>query len=164
MDWSGAAEEAKQLMENSTWSPTLFHYLYVSFASLIANGDSRPSDDHLQGLLLKVTKLKKNFGGRIAFHEQLVITKARKAAKDFKSGALLPALDMMYVFNAFNIAGCDGQQLAKMVDMINETLIKVPKAVDVPNYCYLIFMKGVCHNRQNASIVAEKYFLEVIAW
>lgn len=176
MDWPAAAAEARHLMDNSTWSPTLFTYLFVCFASLIDDQDARPSDKELQALLVKATKLKKNFGGRIAFHEQLVITKSRKAAKEFKAGdvhcgGLLPALDMMYLFNAFHIAACDGTALPKLVTLIESKMSaksveghKLHGGQDIASHCYLNFMRAVCHNRQKAAILAEKCFLEVIAW
>lgn len=74
--------------------------------------------DHLIDLLDFCTTKKKNFGGRIAFHELLVNVKAKKymailsahaqsktkGMNSVKEQLVLPFLDLMYLFNIYSLA------------------------------------------------------------
>lgn len=73
--------------------------------------------EHLLELLEFCTKEKKNFGGRIAFHELMVNVKSKKyievlksyskngSERPLKEQIALPILDLMYLFNIYNLAG-----------------------------------------------------------
>ena len=116
--------------------------------------DVEITKETLSQLLKSCIKGKKNFGGKIAFHEYLVSTKAKAyfdtifQSKDnlnesngIKSGQIngtdvsietksnskwgkdimLPFLDLMYVFNGFNLASRDSSNmtLELMIDFID---------------------------------------------
>lgn len=87
----------------------------------IGAGEDSSTDitiDHLIDLLSFCTTKKKNFGGRIAFHELLVNVKAKKymailnahaqsknkGINSLKEQLVLPFLDLMYLFNIYNLA------------------------------------------------------------
>ena len=74
----------------------------------------------------------------------------------------MPILDLMYIFNIFDIACCDPNALPLLIQMIENKIYSIPKFTDIATYCYLIFMKAVCLLRQKVTIGAEKYLTEVI--
>lgn len=110
-----------------------------------------------------MSKIKKNFGGRIAFHENIVAAKAKFFVKHPERMLLVP-LDVMYIFNAFNVAAAKDGCLDAIIAKLDEQLLRFPKKDNLEAYCFLTFFKGVCFSRKAAHLIAEEHFLEIIAW
>lgn len=165
MDWIGATEQARILKNDCFFSPTLFHYMFACIGAMAKNpdGSAYVPEQELKDTLEKCVKLKKNFGGRVAFHEHMVAHNARKYCKEYHK-MILPVLDLMYLTNGYSIAACDPTALPPMIKMIDQEMFKYPKATDLSTYCSLLFYKAVCLSRQGATLLAEKFFMEILAW
>lgn len=162
-----AAENAKCLVESS-WklSPALFAYCYAAFTSMLV--DERPElRAEVTHYLLEVPKLKRNFGGKKAFHEKLVIDRSRKYADNEQSLVFAP-LDLMYMWNVFVIAACQPDCLPRILGHIDAKLEAYPKTgttgTQFDTYCYLTFMRGVCYRHSGCPLLAMECFYEVLAW
>ena len=91
--------------------------------------------------LRDVNRVKRNFGGRRAFHEKLVTESAKKFL-DKPEKIVLPTLDLMYFWNVFQVASGNPDALPAIMNRIEDKLAVFTKDVDIELYSYLTFMKG----------------------
>ena len=107
----------------------------------------------------KVPKLKRNFGGKKAFHEKLVYENSLK----YISGGhlIMPALDVMYIWNIFKIASYKPSCLENILSKIESTENRLDEQADDEARMRLIFMKGVCLSNLNRPSEALECFYQV---
>lgn len=111
--------------------------------------------------LKKSILVKRNFGGRRAFHEKLVSEKAKHLIKDPSRMILMP-LDLMYLWNIFKFASCNPSALPRVMNRIEDKLKIHRKDSDIEMYAYLLFMKGVCYEESSCPLMAVECFYEIL--
>jgi hypothetical protein len=111
--------------------------------------------------LHQVPKLKRNFGGKRAFHEKLVIEKSKQFA-DAPEKFVMAILDLMYIWNVFILISYNDECLHKLMAKIEERLQSVDKDQDMDSYSRLVFMKGVCLSHGKAPLLAMQCFYDVL--
>lgn len=111
--------------------------------------------------LHQVPKLKRNFGGKRAFHEKLVVEKSKQFA-DQPEKFVMAILDLMYIWNVFILASYKDQCLQKLMAKIEQRLQSVDKDQDMDSYSRLVFMKGVCLAHGKAPLLAVECFYDVL--
>lgn len=111
--------------------------------------------------LAQVPRVKRNFGGKKAFHEKIVIEKSKRFLDNPSKMVLLP-LDLIYLWNMFNVASTNRQIISGMIQLISKRMDTIDKSTDFGTYAYLSFMKGVCLSRSGQTVKASDFFREVI--
>jgi tetratricopeptide (TPR) repeat protein len=145
----------------------MFMYLYAMHLSMVADEEECPIkkaelEKEVLESLEKVLTLKRNFGGKRAFHEKLVAENARKFLKNTDK-IVLPALDLMYLWNVYQVASGNSECLPRILDKINKKLKVYPKdGSDMQIYCYLVFMRGCVYVQSKCPMLAMECFLEVL--
>lgn len=165
-DWDSAVYHATILKNECKWSRALFSYMHGIF--LYMQMDKEKSNDekvHQQMIesLSNVPKLKRNFGGKRAFHEKLVIERSKQFVNSPQS-MILPHLDLMYLWNLMSLANSNKILLEKLIEDITTTYNekKEKKLLSVDTKCYLIFMKGVAKSILGEDSSASECFMKVI--
>lgn len=146
---------------SSKISPAAFSYIYACFLSILAEEGKPELLQQASHYLREVPKLKRNFGGKRAFHEKLVIEKSKQFA-DEPEKFVMAILDLMYIWNVFTIASYRESSLPKLMDKIDERMQRVDKEEDMDTYSRLMFMKGVCLAHGRAPLMAIDYFYAVL--
>ncbi|KAI1296837.1 Tetratricopeptide repeat protein 39B [Halotydeus destructor] len=164
--WAEASENARFLAEKCKYSPSMFTYILAVCLATQADSETDPLrkmalKEEAMECLVRVLKLKKSFGGRRAFHERLVAENAKKFIKH-PNKMVLPALDLVYLWNGFRVASYSAPCLAKMVDELDGRLKTFTKEEDLEIYSYLTFMKGCAHAYSCCHNLAMDTFLEVL--
>lgn len=113
-----------------------------------------------------VPKLKRHLGGKRAFHEKIVLDRSKRYANKVND-MLLPAFELIYTWNIFNMMSNDPSLLKPMLEMVEDKL-KIHKKTlgraSLDKYCYLIFMKGVILRHLKQANAAIDLFNEVLSW
>lgn len=161
-NWSKAAENSKNMYLNCRWSPSLFAYCYAAHLSMIADEENRPElmKEVIETLHISISK-KRNFGGRRAFHEKLVLEKAKFFTKNPDKIVLLP-LDLMYLWNSFSVAANNPNCLPLIVGKIEEKMKLFTQESDLETFSFLTFMKGVSLSHSNCPLLAVECFYDVL--
>lgn len=137
--------------------------MYASFGSMILESD--PENEHLRSnvmdALVQVPKVKRHFGGKKAFHEKIVIEKSKRFINDPSKMILVP-LDLIYLWNMFNVAATNRQMVSSLIKLISSKMDTTDKFGNCDNYAYLNFMKGVALSRSGQTMAASDCFQEVI--
>lgn len=166
-DWPNALEQAKDLVDNCRWSPSMFMYLYGVHLAMVADEEECETK---KAMLMtevidcfeKVQSLKRNFGGKRAFHEKLVAENAKKFL-DHPDKIVLPSLDLMYIWNVYQVASGSSDCLPRILQKIDQKIKLYPKnGDDLEIYCYLTFMRGCCFVHSKCPMLAMECFLEVL--
>lgn len=160
-DWNGALIKAKYLKDNCNWSRALFTYVYASIAYMVLKEKYDPKlYESMIESFEKVPKLKRNFGGKKAFHEKLVVLRSKLFVSNPKA-ILMPHFDLFYLMNIVRIAGSRRDLLEKIVDQINSTYEDEKEAGTLDDddaKCYLIFMKAYCYT----SFGEDKFAIDLL--
>src|SRR5687768_1996793 len=65
----------------------------------------------------KIIVIKRNFGGRLAFHEKIVIERCRKYNDD-PASICMPIFELMYIWNYFNMIRSKPDLLERWLQLI----------------------------------------------
>lgn len=68
-----------------------------------------------------VPKLKRHLGGKRAFHEKIVLDRSKKYANKVNE-LILPAFELIYIWNIFNMMSQDPSLLQPMLNLVEEKL------------------------------------------
>lgn len=96
-NWDEAAKYAKILKDECKWSPAMFAYLYSVFLFMVMEQEADESERRKQLIeeisenFKRIPQLKRKFGGKRTFHENIVIERSKKFA-DQVENLLLPPL------------------------------------------------------------------------
>lgn len=163
-DWHSALKYSEYLKDNCNWSRAVFSYMYGCCAWMVLR--EKP-DEKLYHSMLKafenVPKLKRNFGGKKAFHEKLVVERSKYFNSNPKA-ILMPHLDLMYLWNQIKLKTDSNIYLESTIDEINSLYedLKECNSLEVDASCYLVFMKGACYAGLNENAFAIDLFEQVI--
>lgn len=137
--------------------------MYAAFGSMIL--DAEPGNECLRSnvmdALAQVPLVKRHFGGKKAFHEKIVIEKAKRFL-DNPSKMILAPLDLIYLWNMFNVAATNRSMISSMIKLISSKIDTIDRSIDPETYSYLNFMKGVSLSRSGQTLKASDCFQEVI--
>lgn len=167
-DWPCALHHANILTEECKWSRALFSYMRGIFIYMLLNSEpDHPQSSSLKEKMMQsfenVPKLKRNFGGKKAFHEKLVIERSRQFVEN-PTSIVMPHLDLMYLWNLMSIAKSNPSNLKRISQDISDTYVKLKEndSLDVDTKHYLIFMQGVTHSLLGEDTAACEAFMKVI--
>ena len=171
--WEESLESARMLKE-CKWSRSLFCFMYAVQASLVIQncrlkGIECPSglEESMMEALRDVPRCKRHFGGKMTFHEKIVITKAAEFLED-PSKMVLPHLDLMYLWNLFSIANWNTGCITLLKDSIDRELTNLSNEKDIISeesqriHSYLTFMRGIVDSVLGLGNNARDSFLVVI--
>ncbi|GFO11311.1 tetratricopeptide repeat protein 39b [Plakobranchus ocellatus] len=169
-DWLIAMKYAERLCKESRWSKATYTYQKASFLSMCPE-QTDETRKHIDYLFGEVPRLKQRIAGKSLPFEKFAVAKSQRY---FTQGnyLILPALELIYVWNGFSIVGKNRELLERMLAEVETTLTEIidkkspGESCDEKfyhdNYCLALLLKGVCLRHREQSFQAEQCFLEVI--
>ncbi|XP_005096921.3 tetratricopeptide repeat protein 39B [Aplysia californica] len=168
-DWLMSMKYAERLCRESRWSKATYTYQKAAFLSVCPD-QSEETKKHLDYLFGDVPRLKQRIAGKSLPFEKFAVAKSQRY---FQQGnyLILPALELIYVWNGFNIIGKNQKLLGEMLMDVEETITKIAEKQDsaesekfyYDNYSLALLLKGVCLRHRDQLFQAEQCFQEVIA-
>lgn len=73
-----------------------------------------------------IPEIKRSVGGKLAFHEKLVLTRARKFVNTSED-MVMPVFELMYVWNIFNQMGNNPDLFKPMLNLLEIKLKSLDK-------------------------------------
>ncbi|XP_070195662.1 tetratricopeptide repeat protein 39B-like isoform X2 [Littorina saxatilis] len=165
-DWLMAMKYAERLCKESRWSKATYTYQKASFL-LMCDDPTPETKAHLKFLFSEVPRLKQRIAGKSLPFEKFAVAKAKRYM-DQNEYLTLPAMELIYVWNGYNIIGKKLPLLEAMLVVIEQTVntILEDKASHLfyfDNYSLSLLLKGVCLRHRGQMFQAEQCFLEVIS-
>ncbi|XP_030630393.1 tetratricopeptide repeat protein 39B [Chanos chanos] len=166
--WMEAYRYADLLCKESRWSKAIYVYQKAAILSMMTEEEVKKTGENIVELFRKVEGLKQRLAGKSIPTEKFAVRKSRRYSAATPVKLVIPALEMMYVWNGFTIVG-------KRADATEGLLITIEKAEEQlrsnPNpseyhpddQCLVQMLKGLCLKHLGRLLQAELCFTQVLA-
>ncbi|XP_045542220.1 tetratricopeptide repeat protein 39B isoform X2 [Papilio machaon] len=168
MDWRTAAEFAGRLIEESSWSRTM--YCYAKAALLLQLGEDCTSAErnHVTDLLNAAPLYRQKIAGKSLPMEKWVTKRcARYSAQGGR--LMMPAMELLCLWNMMSALAADVptlQSLLKKIDIASELLDREerlwPSALLADNRALIFYLRGCCLSALGMQLLAIQQFDKVV--
>ncbi|XP_063311228.1 tetratricopeptide repeat protein 39B isoform X1 [Pelobates fuscus] len=166
-DWLQAYRYADLLCKESKWSKAIYVYQKAAILSMLPDEVAKTTGEDIVALFRQVESLKQRIAGKSIPTEKFAVRKSRRYASSNPVNLVLPALEMMYVWNGFTIVG-------RRSDLTENLLVTIEKAetalqndknqteYTTDDQCLVQLLKGLCLKHLGRLLQAELCFNQVI--
>uniref|UniRef100_A0A674JVQ6 Tetratricopeptide repeat protein 39B n=1 Tax=Terrapene triunguis TaxID=2587831 RepID=A0A674JVQ6_9SAUR len=166
-NWLQAYRYADLLCKESRWSKAIYVFQKAAILCMLPDEDVKTTGEDIVSLFRQVDGLRQRIAGKSIPTEKLAVRKARRYNGAQPVKLILPALEMMYVWNGFAIVG-------KRADLTESLLITIEKEETalqnqtsrteyfIDDLCLLQLLKGLCLKHLGRLLQAELCFNQVI--
>ncbi|XP_039614131.1 tetratricopeptide repeat protein 39B isoform X1 [Polypterus senegalus] len=167
-DWLEGYRFANLLSKESRWSKAIYVYQKAAILSMLPDEVAAKTGENIEELFRQVEGLKQRIAGKSIPTEKFAVRKSRRYSAATPVKLVVPALEMMYVWNGFTIVG-------KRADLTESLLITIEKAEAALNQdphpteyhpddqCLVQMLKGLCLKHLGRFLQAELCFNQVQA-
>ncbi|XP_058157870.1 tetratricopeptide repeat protein 39B isoform X1 [Dasypus novemcinctus] len=167
-NWIQAYYYSDLLCKESKWSKATYVFLKAAILSMLPEEDAVATKENVVTLFRQVESLKQRIAGKSIPTEKFAVRKSRRYSISLPAPVklVLPALEMMYVWNGFPI-------VSKRKDLSENLLVTVEKAeaalqnenfsdYSMDDECLVKLLKGCCLKNLQRPLQAELCFNHVI--
>ncbi|KAF1452653.1 Tetratricopeptide repeat protein 39B, partial [Spheniscus demersus] len=166
-NWLQAYRYADLLSKENRWSKAMYVFQKAAILCMLPEDDLKRTGEDIVSLFRQVDGLKQRIAGKSIPTEKFAVRKARRYASSQPVKLILPALEMMYVWNGFAIVG-------KRADLTENLLVTIEKEETAlqnetnhneyytDDVCMLQLLKGLCLKHLGRLMQAELCFSKVI--
>nr|XP_040139737.1 tetratricopeptide repeat protein 39B [Ictidomys tridecemlineatus] len=167
-NWMQAYYYSDLLCKESKWSKATYVFLKAAILSMLPEEDVVATNENVVTLFRQVDGLKQRIAGKSLPTEKFAVRKARRYSPSLPDPVklVLPALEMMYVWNGFSIVG-------KRKDVSENLLVTIEMAeaalqnqnfsdYSVDDECLVQLLKGCCLKNLQRPMQAELCFNHVV--
>ncbi|XP_028910829.1 tetratricopeptide repeat protein 39B isoform X2 [Ornithorhynchus anatinus] len=169
-DWLQAYHYADLLCKESRWSKAIYVFQKAAILSMLSDEDVKSTGENVVSLFRQVESLKQRIAGKSIPTEKFAVRKSRRYSSPQPVKLILPALEMMYVWNGFSIVGKRADLTESLLITIekeelalrSETSMKEPTEYSMDDQCLVQLLKGLCLKHLGRLLQAELCFNQVI--
>uniref|UniRef100_A0A671SHG1 Tetratricopeptide repeat protein 39B n=1 Tax=Sinocyclocheilus anshuiensis TaxID=1608454 RepID=A0A671SHG1_9TELE len=162
--WREAYRYADLLCRESRWSKAIYMYQKAAILSMMSEEELKTTGEDVVELFRQVEGLKQRLAGKSIPTEKFAIRKSRRYSSATPVKLVIPALEMMYVWNGFTIVG-------KRADTTESLLITIERAEEQlhpsefhpDDQCLVQMLKGLCLKYLGRLLQAELCFTQVLS-
>ncbi|XP_031440476.1 tetratricopeptide repeat protein 39B isoform X3 [Clupea harengus] len=164
--WGQALKYADLLYKESRWSKAIYMYQKAAILSMMSEEEVRQTGENVVELFRQVEGLKQRLAGKSIPIEKFAVRKARRYTSPTPVKLIIPALEMMYMWNGFTIVGKRSDAAEALLITIEEAeqnLRTTPSEYTVDDECLVQLLKGLCLKHLSRFMQAELCFTQVLA-
>ncbi|KAI2649369.1 Tetratricopeptide repeat protein 39B [Labeo rohita] len=143
--WRDAYRYADLLCKESRWSKAIYVYQKAAILSMMSDEEVKTTGENVVELFRQVEGLKQRLAGKSIPTEKFAVRKSRRYSSATPVKLVIPALEMMYVWNGFTIVG------------------KHPSEFHPDDQCLVQMLKGLCLKHLGRLMQAELCFTQVLS-
>ncbi|XP_062386667.1 tetratricopeptide repeat protein 39B-like [Sardina pilchardus] len=167
-NWLEAYRYADLLSKESKWSQATYVFQKASILSMMPPEEVSKTGEQVEELFRQVESLRLKFAGKSVPTEKFAARKAIRYRDPEPTKLVIPALEMMYVWNGFTIVGKRPELTESILNTIKkaeEQLTSDPKPSEylVDDQCVVQMLKGLCLRHLGRLPEAESCFTHVIS-
>ncbi|KAM9857002.1 tetratricopeptide repeat protein 39B-like [Aulostomus maculatus] len=167
-NWREAYRYADLLCKESKWSQAVYVFQKAAILSMLPEEEVKELGENVEELFRQVDGLRLRIAGKSVPTEKFAAKKAQRYSSANPGKLVVPALEMMYVWNGFAVVG-------KRADMTERILLTLKKAEEQLKYepnpsvyhlddqCVVQLLKGLCLRQLGRLAEAELCFNHVIS-
>lgn len=166
LEWKEAGKYASRLLEENKWSRTIYSYQRAAVMSMCDNKTASEKET-IANLLKDVPKYKQRIAGKSLPLEKFAVKKAERFF-DQNHYLMLPAIELMFLWNYFKIFRKNGLVASGVFKVIEKELSKFQRKketykYDVDNKALLLLLKGSCLRHMKSPLQAQECLEDAIA-
>uniref|UniRef100_A0A671UIP4 Tetratricopeptide repeat protein 39B n=1 Tax=Sparus aurata TaxID=8175 RepID=A0A671UIP4_SPAAU len=163
-EWQQAYHYADLLCKESRWSKAIYVYQKAAILSMMSEEEVKRTGEDVMELFRSVEGLKQRLAGKSIPTEKFAVRKSRRYKAANPIPLVIPALEMMYVWNGFTIVG-------KRADSTEALLVTIERAEEQlhpsefhpDDSCLVQMLKGLCLKHLGRLLQAELCFTQVLS-
>ncbi|XP_030050019.1 tetratricopeptide repeat protein 39B isoform X3 [Microcaecilia unicolor] len=166
-DWLQAYRYADLLCKESRWSKAIYVYQKAAILSMLPDDLVQTTGEDIVALFRQVEGLKQKIAGKSIPTEKFAVRKSRRYNSATPVKLVLPALEMMYVWNGFTIAGNRQDVTELLLSTVEKGEAVLQNEKNSTEYyeddqCLVQLLKGLCLKYMGRLLLAELCFNQVI--
>ncbi|KAK5893084.1 hypothetical protein CgunFtcFv8_005991 [Champsocephalus gunnari] len=167
-EWQQAYLYADLLCKESRWSKAIYVYQKAAILSMMTEEEVKKTGEDIMELFRQVEGLKQRLAGKSIPTEKFAVRKSRRYKAASPIPLVIPALEMMYVWNGFTIVGKRADSTEALLVTI-ETAEKQlrndpsPSEFHPDDSCLVQMLKGLCLKHLGRLLQAELCFTQVLS-
>uniref|UniRef100_A0A4W6DHM4 Tetratricopeptide repeat protein 39B n=1 Tax=Lates calcarifer TaxID=8187 RepID=A0A4W6DHM4_LATCA len=167
-EWQQAYRYADLLCKESRWSKAIYVYQKAAILSMMSEEEVKKTGENIVELFRSVEGLKQRLAGKSIPTEKFAVRKSRRYKAANLIPLVIPALEMMYVWNGFTIVGkrADSTEaLLVTIEAAEEQLRNDPNPSEFhpDDSCLVQMLKGLCLKHLGRLLQAELCFTQVLS-
>uniref|UniRef100_A0A8C8HVA6 Tetratricopeptide repeat protein 39B n=1 Tax=Oncorhynchus tshawytscha TaxID=74940 RepID=A0A8C8HVA6_ONCTS len=167
-DWLEAYQYADLLCKESKWSQAVYVFQKASILSMMPEEEVKKTGENVEQLFRQVESLRLRIAGKSIPTEKFAAKKAQRYSAATPVTLVIPAVEMIYVWNGFTIIG-------KRPELTESILVTIEKAEEqlkndpnpseyhVDDQCMVQMLKGLCLRHLGHLDQAQLCFTHVIS-
>ncbi|XP_068443543.1 tetratricopeptide repeat protein 39B [Clinocottus analis] len=166
--WQQAYQYADLLCRESRWSKAIYVYQKAAILSMMSPEEVERTGEDVVELFKQVEGLKQRLAGKSIPTEKFAVRKSRRYKAARPVLLVVPALEMMYVWNGFTIVGkrADSTEAQLVtIEAAEERLRNDPSPSEFhpDDSCLVQMLKGLCLKHLGRLLQAELCFTQVLS-
>ncbi|KAM3623590.1 uncharacterized protein V6R79_013009 [Siganus canaliculatus] len=167
LNWKEAYRYADLLCKESKWSQAVYVYQKAAILSMLPEQEVTKLRENVPELFRQVEGLRLRIAGKSIPTEKFAAKKAQRYASSTPVKLVVPALEMMYVWNGFTVVGKRPELNAKFLALLEKAEAELrdnpnPSEYHVDDQCVVQLLKGLCLRHLGQLAKAELCFNHVI--
>ncbi|XP_034543814.1 tetratricopeptide repeat protein 39B-like [Notolabrus celidotus] len=167
-NWLEAYRYADLLCKESKWSQAVYVFQKASILSMLPEEEVKKVGENVVELFRQVDGLRLRIAGKSIPTEKFAAKKAQRYSSSCPAKLVVPALEMMYVWNGFTVVG----KRPELTESVLSTLEKAeeelrkdqnPSEYHLDDQCVVQLLKGLCLRQLGRLVQAELCFNHVIS-
>ncbi|XP_066534833.1 tetratricopeptide repeat protein 39B-like isoform X2 [Hoplias malabaricus] len=166
--WTEAYRYAHLLCSESKWSKAVYVFQKASILSMLSEEEVKETGEDVVELFRQVDGLRLRFAGKSVPTEKFAARKARRYNSTNPIKLVIPALEMMYVWNGFTIVGKRPELTQNLLITIEKSEEELkqnenPSVYHADDESLVQMLKGLCLRNLGRLLEAESSFNFVIS-
>jgi len=166
-EWREASMYANQLLQESRWSRTIYSYQRAALLCMLGDDLSIDEEIEIHNLMRDAPQWKQRIAGKSLPMEKFVVKKTERFFAQ-KKMLVLPALELLYVWNFFKILGKKRELIQNMYKIIEKALAKLGthkkrQEFGADNLALVLLLKGASLRQMQSPLQAEECLNTVLS-
>lgn len=165
-EWREASMYADRLLNESRWSRTIYSYQKAAMLCMLGHDLTLDEKAEIEILMRDAPQWKQRIAGKSLPMEKFAVKKAERFFAQ-KKMLVLPALELLYVWNSFKVLGKKCELIQNVYKMTEKTLAmldaqKKRQEFDADNRALVLLLKGASLRQMQSPLQAEECLNSVL--
>ncbi|XP_023283953.1 tetratricopeptide repeat protein 39B-like [Seriola lalandi dorsalis] len=167
-NWKEAYRYADLLCKESKWSQAIYVYQKAAILSMLPEEEVTKLGENVVELFRQVEGLRLRIAGKSIPTEKFAARKAQRYSSANPVKLVVPALEMMYVWNGFTVVGKRPELTRRILTTLEKAEEQLrndpnPSEYHLDDQCVVLLLKGLCLRQLGRLVQAELCFNNVIS-
>lgn len=167
-NWTEAYRYADLLCKESKWSQAVYMFQKAAILSMLPEEEVTKLGENVVELFRQVDGLRLRIAGKSIPTEKFAARKAARYSSAHPVKLVVPALEMMYVWNGFTVVGKRPELTESIMATLEKAEVQLkhdpkPSEYHLDDQCVVQLLKGLCLRQLGLLDHAEQCFNRVIS-